>query len=146
MTWLSALVRYFTRCKYNHCAVIVMNWGVPFINEALGHGVVSRPAAVHLERSKTKIMIIRPTQPQFEQFFCVRANSKLGTPYDRCNLTYQQLIYRRTGLWIGKKGKGAEKHMVCSEYVAWCHQLEKWWLSSTKEVMNHDGFEIFFVE
>lgn len=151
MTWLSALVRLFTRCQFNHCALIVTNWNVPFISEAVNRGIITRPAEKHLVRSKTRIMVLRPRDPftpgtRELQDFIIRANSVVGSKYDFVSLFWFQLIYRITGKWYGPTNDPTGKRMVCSEFVAWAYKLDKWWLYSSKEVMYHRHFMWVFVE
>jgi hypothetical protein len=146
MTWLSALVRFFTRCEFNHCALIVANWDVAFISEAVNQGIVTRPLEQHLERSKSRIMILRSREPLDIEPFCIRANSVVGSKYDYSALFWFQLIYRITGNWYGPTNDAAADRMVCSEFVAWVYRLDKWWLYSSKEIMNHRQFQWVFVE
>jgi hypothetical protein len=147
VTWLSVLVRFFTKCYYNHCGIIIKNWGVPFVNESLAKGVVTRPLQEHIVRSKTKILIIRPKWNFEEKMMCVRSNSMLGEKYGFSTLLFYQLFYRITGKWIGRAKEAAEKDgMVCSEYVAWCFNLNKWWLYSAKELLNSGMFKVVYKE
>lgn len=146
ITYLSVLVRLFTQCWYNHCGVIVSNWGVLTINEALGKGVVGRPAELHLERTKSKIKILRPRFEFDQNEFSTKANSALERPYSFRNLVFAQLLYRLTGIWIGDKRDSVGKGMVCSEYCAWTHDLAYWWKLSARELENHEGFDIVYIE
>jgi len=147
MTWLSVMVRFFTRCQFNHCALVVTNWDVPFISEAVNRGIITRPAEKHLVRSKTRIMVLRSRDPlENIQEFTIRANSVVGSKYDYAALLWFQLVYRITGTWYGPTGDPAGSRMVCSEFVAWAYRLDKWWLYSSKEIMNHRQFQWVFVE
>jgi hypothetical protein len=146
LTFLSLAVRAFTQFEFNHSAVVVNNQGLPFISEAIMSGIVSRPAQLHMERSKTRIMVIRPKTPVDEFLFTVRANSKLGTKYDFENLFIHQPIFRTTGKWIGPTYDHAQKRMVCSEFIAWAHQLPNWWNASTKEIFTSGKFYPIFKE
>jgi hypothetical protein len=62
-------------------------------------------------------------------------------------LIFYQALYRITGVWIGRTEEAAKTDgMVCSEYVAWCHNLPKWWLYSAKELLNSELFEVVYRE
>lgn len=146
ITYLSAAIRFFTGVEYNHAAVVVSSWGVPMINEAIGKGIIQRPLAEHLERHKSKIFVLRPTAPLEESAFCIHANSALGRSYDTTALVFHHLWYRLTKRWTGSTREKAEKKMVCSEYVAWCHRLENWWLYSSAELLVSKGFTPYYIE
>lgn len=119
LTWLSALIRFFTGASYNHVGVVVRNWDQPFINEAVAKGVIAIPFEHRF--SNQKVLIFRFEKPQDERDFAIKANSKIGkTPYDFVNLFVWQLWFQLSGRWIGPTGD--ESKMVCSEYVAWCYQ------------------------
>lgn len=141
VTWLSTLIRIFTRVPYDHCAIVVHSWGVPMLNEALGDGVICRPAAEHLQRKGTSFVVLRPLQPVSEQDLCRKANSMLGRKYDLLTLLVYQPLYRITGRWVGStQDKIACRQFVCTEYVAWAHNLDRWWLYSAKELIEHPEF------
>jgi hypothetical protein len=145
-TWISAAVRFFTKCYYNHCGIIIFDWNMPMINEATGKGVIARPLKEYLERNKTKIIILRFSPMPPERAIAMRANAKLGTKYDVGSLVIHQLIYRTLGIWIGRTEEQAEKKMVCSEYVAWCFRLNNWWLYSSAEIFNDNRFTKIYQE
>lgn len=147
MTYLSAAIRLFTKCYYNHTGLIVSNWQVHFINEALAQGVTARPLQDHIHRSKTNILILRPKTPIAEEQFCVKANGEVGENYDYRNLLIYQLIYRIIHTWVGTKNDAAVKDgFVCSEYVAWAYNLPNWWKYSTAEIYKSDQFQIIYQE
>jgi hypothetical protein len=146
MRWLSWAIRKFTKAKYNHVGVVVNNWGVPFINEALVSGVVARPAQKHLHRHLTKIKVLRHRYGLIEDNFCRKANSKLGIKYDKAALVFHHSVYRITGEWNGSTGPQSEGKMVCSEYAAWCYGLNGWWALSAKELEHHPAFTVVFEE
>lgn len=146
MTFLSAAIRFLTRSFFNHCAVVVQYAGFLQINEALADGVVSRPLEGHLDRADSEIMVLRPRIAIDNAAFTKRATSKVGIPYDYSALILFQLLYRLTGIWIGKKYKSAERCMVCSEYAAWCYDLPGWWYYSVKELMISNVFDVVYYE
>lgn len=146
MTYVSAAVRYFTNSYYNHCAIVVETEQGLMINEAIAEGIVSRPLEEHLERTKSKICVLRSKQPVYDRSLNDRAMSKVGAEYDFMSLIVYQVIYRTTGIWIGRKRQSAERVMVCSEYVAWVYSMPEWWLASVKEIQQSDLFEVVYQE
>lgn len=147
LTWLSAAIRFFTKCYYNHCGICVINWGKPFINESNIKGVIARPLSKYIIRDKTKIIILRDKATLNEKYISTTANEMLGTKYDFSSLFFYQLYFRLTGKWIGRTKEAAVKDgMVCSEYVAWCYNLNSWWLYSAKELLNSNLFKVVYKE
>jgi hypothetical protein len=144
LTWIAPPIRFFAKIKYNHVGVIVENWDVPFVNEAVEKGVISINS---LDRIKGKVMIKRPLFEIDERKFAVKANSMLGkTGYDFSALLIHQLIFQTTGIWMGRKGNKAAKRMYCYEYVAWCYNklFPEWWKISPINMINHKDFETVF--
>jgi hypothetical protein len=141
ITWLSFFVRLFTRCYFNHTALVADDGWQLVINEAVAKGIISRRAKDHLFRSGVTIMILRPSIP----FDNAKAMSKVGVPYDFWTLIFFQAIYRITGIWIGKTTHGDDK-LVCSEYAAWVYGLPKWWLMSTREIIESPAFSVVYDE
>lgn len=138
-TWLSALIRLFTGAKYNHWALIVNNWGVPFVNEAKAKGITTSMAVCAL--SKKKVVILKPKDEFPEHNIARKTNSKLGTTgYDFSSLLFFQLIYQLTGWWIGRvKKEKAEKRMYCTEYVGYVYDMyfPEWWKTDPKTIEDH---------
>lgn len=145
VTWLAKAIQLFTRSYYNHAGVVISNWNKLFINEARGTGLISRPLENCIERKGCKIMVRRPTYKFWESDLCVRANSKLGTKYDKEALL-DNLWYITFGKWIGRTKQNAESKMVCSEYVAWVHRMNGWWMKNPKDLANSDLFITIYTE
>jgi len=148
-SWLSALIRYFAKIKYNHVGVVVSNWNVPFVNEALGRGVIPSPFKDRVIGVQVKIL--RPNfylADGFEKAFATKANSKLGiTGYDFSGLLFFQLVYQIFGVWIGTKNKKrAEKRMYCYEYVGWCYSnlFPDWWKINPAKISDIANFSSLF--
>lgn len=146
ITWLATLIRWILGTQYNHCGMVVFNWGQPFISESLGDGVITRPLQQHLERSKSSILVLRSTGCMMEKSLCIRANSMLGVRYDKASLVFHQLWFQISGRWIGHTRHFALQAMTCSEFVAWCHNLDSWWLYTPKHLLKSDRFKILFIE
>lgn len=159
MAYVSAGVRGFTGCPLNHTALVSMNSaGVLMLNEALAEGVVSRPLLEVLERPDSRIVIRRDPRTIDPLQFAIRANNKIGTPYDFANLLDHQVVYRSVIMagkaldwatagnlilkpnwaWFGKTGMEAAGRLQCAEYYAWAWQRSNFWLYSTREIFQ-DG-------
>lgn len=54
-TWISALVRLFATIEYNHVGIVVLNWDMPMVNEAVGRGVISTPLNADWHKELIKI-------------------------------------------------------------------------------------------
>lgn len=145
ITWLAAIIHFFTGVEYNHAGIVVYNWGVPFIVESLGRGIICRPLEKYLQRTKTNIVVLRHNRSFQEKELATRAMKACGIGYDYSNLLLHQLVYRTTGFWIGRQSTAFER-MVCTEFAAWCHGLNNWHLYSAKEFLSHPDFETVFLE
>lgn len=146
MSWLSALIRMFTKCRYNHVGIVVENWGVPFLNEAIETGIISIPLKDRLNGREMRIIRqITPIVPEKE--FAVKANDRLGrTGYDFSGLLWFQLIYQLTGHWLGHTGEAAKSRMYCAEYVAFMYPevFERWWQIAPVDIHNSKEFSTLF--
>lgn len=146
MSWLSVAIRFFTKSYYNHIGVVVVNWGVPFLNEAIETGIITIPLTERLDGRA--IRVIRPKKAIDEKSFAVKANSKLGhTGYDFSGLIIYQLIFQMTGHWLGHTDAGgADKRMYCGEYAAWNYPkyFPKWWQTAPSEEDKSKDFNTQF--
>lgn len=147
LSWLSALIRFFTKSYYNHVGVVVRNWDVPFINEAVETGVHAVPLVDRI--GSHQIRVIRPIKGVDERTFAVRANSKIGhTGYDFSGLLFYQLIFQLTGHWLGHTGVHAEGVMYCGEYAGFCHAeyFHNYWKTApSDENKSEYFFEVYRV-
>ena len=119
MRYISAAIRFFTKCKYNHSAIIIECWDKVMVAEAKSKGISITP---YEDWAKDlKISIQRQKLVYSRKKLAQTAMSKQGyTGYDFSGTLFYQLIYQLTGHWLGAKDKKrAEKRMYCSEYVAW---------------------------
>lgn len=137
LTWISALIRLF-QGKYSHIGVEVDNWGVPFINEAIGIEVKCTPSSVRLKEGNYKRR--RGKEAIVESDFARKANSMLGKRYDIVSLCLWMPIYKITGKWYGSRGNKAHGSLICSEYVALCYELPNAELIDVTYFLNSDKF------
>lgn len=142
LSWLSTAIRFFARTYYNHAKLVVYNWGIPFVNEAIGRGVVTHQMGTRM-RGK-EIMLLRPVAETREKSIAYRANAKLGvTKYDFLGLIYQA-IFLTTGKWIGPRGEKADKRQYCFEYIGWVYinLFPKHYRITPGEIINSEHLEV----
>jgi len=139
-TWLSFIIRLFTAAKYNHVAVIAGNC----IYESVGGGV--RKVELYKRLSGQNVRILRPYAPiESEYNLTLRAESRVGkTKYDVISLIFFHPIHILFGVWLGRRGKKAERAMVCSEFVAWVYGWQYWYKTDNEDFENSDKFTIAY--
>lgn len=128
-------IRFFTKCFYNHSAIVVKSMGELCILEATERGVlVTGTLNAYLKDTPKKrhILVLRPSSVNggIDQVY-ERLKNIVGNPYDFKSLLYSQLInqlsikYR----WKGKTGPKAAKRMYCSEVCAYAYLslFPEWW-------------------
>ena len=154
MSWLSALIRFFTGSPFNHVGLIVINQGVPFVNEANERGLVTTRAGARLWGREKDIRILRRMDKTFKapktaRDFSKIMNSYLGvSKYDFASLFIYQLIYQVFGTWHGRTSDAAKAFLYCSEYAALAHQdcFLHWWKVSPADVFKNSWFRHYEFE
>jgi hypothetical protein len=140
---LAWLIRLFTGMRYNHAGIIVGT----YLFESLDKGIVKSPLFDNLNGQEVLIKRFElSSQFHPEHIESVALHSEGVVKYDFKNLLFNQLIYRLTGLWVGKASTNA---MICTEFVARCYSphyefgpdLEK--ISPKEIILNPDFFTIF---
>lgn len=116
-------IQLFTKCKYNHVAIITEYLGELFITEAVAKGFVPTMSLeeylYEIDRKKEKeIIVLEPIQEyaQHIQVTYNRLKQIANKGYEFLNLTVYQLVKQLTGKWIGSKNS---KRVICSEAVAY---------------------------
>jgi hypothetical protein len=146
-TWLSWAIRQFCATRYNHCGVIVDNYGALTFNEAVAHGIRPIPLDIALEGKRVIIMrdpdLCRSKMDELKM--AIKANAYWGhTPYDWYTLLITFPIYILFGKWIGKSGPSADKKQVCSEYVANCIGMPTPYKVSPYDVLYYPKLVVLF--
>lgn len=140
ISWLSVMIRWIAGVQYNHVGIIVKNWGIPMVNEALGRGMTSTPFKDRIIGKEIKIC--RADRYIYEDRFAREANSFLGrTPYDFIGLFVHQLLWNTLRIWIGPTNiHDAAIRFYCYEFAAFMHRedYQQWYKVSPKL------FEIFY--
>lgn len=141
MSWLSSLIRLFTKSKYNHVGLFIESWGEMFLIEAIGKGVIVRPCT-YMNRPGNDILILEPNFDYDSKELSKKVTKQLGKSYNYKLLILEQAWYRLTGDWWGRTNvnHNQEKSFVCSSLIAWAFCFPEWWKWSAKEFYESNYF------
>ena len=138
---LGKLIRWFTKGRVNHTALVIEIWGELFIIDSQVDGTNLRPLKEWENKYKYTYVIHRHKShdvPSFARETSKRAISKSGnTPYDIGSLFWYYPRYIFSGKWKGKKSKRAEERMYCSEFVSWVFNVNYWWKMSPEALLKY---------
>jgi hypothetical protein len=117
-SWLSLIIRFFTRSYYNHSALQFDLNNKTFVLEARFGGVVVATLSEWLAHRPNKEYVVGDAYVpiDIDNFY-----NCWGVKYDVKSLL-QQAFYIITGKWWGKQDT---KRVNCAEVVAWVYKLEK---------------------
>lgn len=135
---LSKIIRWFTKSDFsNHTAVVIECWGQIYVVDAQKDGVNPRPIDKWIEDYGYEVIVARPkVGPKDPKTFSIRAFTKVGnTGYDFKSLILKHPWYTITGRW--KTETDSEEKMFCSEYVAWCWNIENSYRIDPGALMKH---------
>jgi hypothetical protein len=118
---LSWLIRKATRSKFNHSALIIEIWEQIYIVDSQKDGTQVRPFCVWQKKYGYRYEISRPAEINKKEF-SKKALSRTDTGYDFSSLLIRGPWKLLTGRW--KKKKNEFDKMYCSEFVAFCHEIE----------------------
>lgn len=150
ISYLSTSIRWFTDFYFNHMEVIVVIDGVIYTVGAHFLGVKMQRFDEYTSDKDLEILHVKYKELAFNRIF-----DTVNNRYDKMALLFHHPIYQLTrkwnnywngkdeGVWLGKTGEEAKEALVCSEVVAWVHELPKFWLMSTREVMKEIDFKLF---
>ena len=133
-SWLSGLIKLFTRCKYNHSALMFDMGGKTFVAEARSAGVVVATLREWKRHRPDKKWI---TGFALREIKTERVAYSFGVPYDVKSL-FQQAIFITTGKWIGEHNL---EQVNCSEVVAFYYNLPQPWLWTAAKLYKSDSFK-----
>ena len=129
-------IRYFTKCHYNHAAMVIKAMGELYVLEAVENGfILTQTLKEYLKETpkKREILIKRPHNQSWIsiQDAYKRISIIIGHKYDFKSLLFSQLIWQLTkeNNWKGKKDIKAAKRIYCSEACAFAysHLFPEWW-------------------
>lgn len=127
-------IRLFTKCHYNHAALVVEAFGELCIVEAIGRGLmITKTLKEYLEETPDKrgILVLRASDKLDRSNFYVRLKDIIGHAYDFKSLFYSQVIQQLTKRyrWKGPRNVKASKRLYCSEACAYVYPniFPNWW-------------------
>lgn len=116
-TWISAMIRLFTKSYWSHTAVIRLDHGKVFVFESTIGGGKLTPIELWL-RGKN-VLVYRPNE-SIHELYLIEYIGKVR--YDYINTLIQQPFYQITGKWIGRKKEG-DIFYNCSELISWVYNV-----------------------
>ena len=144
-------IRYFTKCYYNHAAIVVEAMGELCVLEAVGRGfMITKTYEEYRSESPKKrnyiVMRTKKDVPFNLKDVNTRLKNIIGHPYDYKSLLYSQLINQVTSEWKGVRDIKAEKRIYCSEACAYAyhHLFPRWWRIAPVDIYNHEGLETVY--
>lgn len=126
---ISKGIKFFTESDITHSAMFIWIWGEPFIIDSQKDGTNLRPFYKWKEKYDYDYIVTRSNKTLDEKAFALNAMSLSGiTGYDfeLFVLRYPFSIIRSkiTGEdFLPKVVPNETKRMICSEFVAWAHDL-----------------------
>jgi hypothetical protein len=116
---LSSIIRWATKSKYSHTAMVIEIWGKLFIIDSQKDGTNVRPLEEWLKDYKYQIIVARGKISKTRaRELSMRAISKSGhTGYDFITLLFRAPWGILTGKWL--KDKRPSEKTTCSEFIMW---------------------------
>lgn len=133
-SWLSALIRFFTKGYYNHSALLFVIEDKTFVLEARFGGIVVATWDEWLKHRPNKKFMIGTTHIplNIDNFY-----NCWGVKYDIKSL-FQQAVYITTGKWFGKN---ATDKVNCAEVIAWIYDMDEPHKYTPKMIETHPAFQ-----
>ena len=119
---LSFLIRKATKSRFNHTATILVISGNAFVIDSQRDGTDLRPFEAWTKKYGYKYEVHRNVFVNHSNYID-RALSKADTGYDFTSLLIRKPLHLIFGRW--RKKEDETKRFYCSEFVAWCHQIER---------------------
>lgn len=140
--WRKLQFRPFWKKVYNHAGIGI---GGNELSEALGGGITNQDINVAYRDDKNKEFLIYKIPGTTAQH--LKEIKKISKEYN--GVKYQFINFLQYvpkilfGVWLGKKEKGSEDRLYCTEYVGmilWkvygIEQFKDYWVTSPSEVQN----------
>ena len=144
-------IRYFTKCHYNHSAIVVRAFRTLCVLESVGRGfMITKTLEEYIEETpeKREILALRAIEKLDKPNFYNRIKDILGHPYDFKSLLYSQLIQQLTKryIWKGARNVKASKRVYCSEACAYVYPeiFPNWWAVAPVDIYNEKRFKEVF--
>jgi hypothetical protein len=143
-----SIIRMLTVSSFDHASIVLIEDGKTFVVEAqFDLGITKVPFEQWLLDGKKTVVVSRRDIPVPAHIMSSLVNMYVDRkPYDYLAL-WQQLWYqmsRRLRLnipWFGRTENGkASDRFYCSEFVAFVHDLEDWWMMTPDDLFDHPEF------
>lgn len=133
-----SLIRFFTKSRFSHTAIVIFIYDRPFILDAQAEGVNLRPFHIWKEEYQYSYEIARmvknTSQKELDKILHRGMKHVTETKYDYMSLLWHHPKYILTGKWRGKKRQDALNRIYCSELIAYMYQMPFWWKRSPQSV------------
>ena len=139
-------IRFFTKCYYNHAAIIVRSMGELCVLEAIGRGfMITKTYEEYKKETCREYAVLRAKDVVQPIAINERLINIIGHPYDYKSLLYSQIIKQISSkdTWKGAKDIKATKKIYCSEAIAYAYPtiFPKWWSIAPVDIYNSDKLE-----
>jgi len=124
VSYLSVLIRLFTKSYWNHTAVGVVLGDTRLVHcvlDANQNGVVLEPWDIWVKKYGSKKYEITPSNKEINESDLLKY---VGRGYDFLSVFIWQPIYILTGKWLGKTGIDASDKTYCTEIYSFVHGLK----------------------
>lgn len=143
-----AIIRIITVSMFDHASILLIEDGKKYVVEAqFNLGIKKVPFEEWLLDSKKTVAVLRRTTPIQPHILSSVANMFVDRKlYDYLAL-WQQFWYQLSQRliinigWFGRTENGkATDRFYCSEFVAFCHDLDNWWMMTPDDLYDHPDF------
>jgi len=130
-------IRWATKSQFNHSAIFIEIWGQGYIIDSQRKGTNLIPFEEWEKKWGYEYEVHRDPFLYVYTDFSIKALSKSGnTGYDFGSLLLRQPIHLLTGEWKQRPDKH-DKRMYCSEFVAWCHNIETYYKTTPQDLYEY---------
>lgn len=142
-SWISKLIKWWTKSEFSHVAFFVELEGLPFIVDAQKDGVNVRPLEEWRKKYNYKETVLYDPliNDEAKGIRKKRALKKAGvTPYDFLSTVIKQPFKLMFGRWLKSK-KDEDEKMNCSEFQSYILYVDNW-----NEISPAELFHILIVD
>lgn len=147
MSWLSALIRFFARIKYNHVGIIAYDdvTGELCVFEAVAKGITSTSFAQRIKNRKILIRRPRYYLKKDDAYYFDVCNSNKNKKYDKAGLLWEQLWLQLFGRWIGTTNEEkAKQKFYCYEFAAYVSGEENWYQINPQTFLTSTDYRTIY--
>lgn len=129
VTWVAYLIRWFYRKDYNHVVTVIEHYGRKYVIHAVAIGVIMEGYDLWESRGNRRVERAEYNCDYSDEELTKRAILSVGYDYDKTSYIHA-IIYKLTGIWIGKTGEAAKEKRHCWENDAIIEGDEEFWLAT----------------